>query len=231
MWQYLAEFFLEWETFPKICRENQNTHFMFNNFFPKIVPFMRWCRKIRWSHRGRKWQCGACALHAGLVRVHISTHTPAPCTHTHPRSRTHAHTHTHTQKYVILFVFPWKVVLWRASVLRYTYAACHVGSQSSVRIAWHLRIQQWLSSGTWQKNTDNLQDPVVSCMRIYRHLSSSPRYQNSRESGTLCQTISKWSSLLPQEGQILVDVCCSLHNVQQLIGNGELACSVLLMFI
>jgi hypothetical protein len=23
------------------CRQNQNTHFMFNNFFPKIVPFMR----------------------------------------------------------------------------------------------------------------------------------------------------------------------------------------------
>jgi len=25
----------------KICRENQNTYFMFNNFSPKIVPFMR----------------------------------------------------------------------------------------------------------------------------------------------------------------------------------------------
>jgi hypothetical protein len=25
----------------KSCRENQNTNFMFNNFFPKIVPFMR----------------------------------------------------------------------------------------------------------------------------------------------------------------------------------------------
>jgi len=26
----------------KHCRENQNTHFTFNNFFfPKIVPFMR----------------------------------------------------------------------------------------------------------------------------------------------------------------------------------------------
>jgi hypothetical protein len=25
----------------KSCRENQNTHFMFNNFFSKIVPFMR----------------------------------------------------------------------------------------------------------------------------------------------------------------------------------------------
>jgi len=25
----------------KNCRYNQNTHFMFNNFFPKIVSFMR----------------------------------------------------------------------------------------------------------------------------------------------------------------------------------------------
>jgi len=25
----------------KICRENQNTHFTFSNFFPKIASFMR----------------------------------------------------------------------------------------------------------------------------------------------------------------------------------------------
>jgi len=25
----------------KSCIESQNTHFMFNNFFQKIVPFMR----------------------------------------------------------------------------------------------------------------------------------------------------------------------------------------------
>jgi len=25
----------------KICRENQNTDFIFDNFFPKIFPFMR----------------------------------------------------------------------------------------------------------------------------------------------------------------------------------------------
>ena len=25
----------------KICRENQNTHFMFNNLFSEIVAFMR----------------------------------------------------------------------------------------------------------------------------------------------------------------------------------------------
>ena len=29
----------------KRCMENQNTHFMFNNFFPKIMPFMRQCGK------------------------------------------------------------------------------------------------------------------------------------------------------------------------------------------
>jgi len=25
----------------KVCRENQNTNYMFDNFLPKIVPFMR----------------------------------------------------------------------------------------------------------------------------------------------------------------------------------------------
>jgi len=30
----------------KSGREYQNAHFMFNNIFPKIVPFMRKCVKI-----------------------------------------------------------------------------------------------------------------------------------------------------------------------------------------
>jgi len=34
---YLAQVFLEWES----CRENKNMPFMFPNFFPKIVLFMR----------------------------------------------------------------------------------------------------------------------------------------------------------------------------------------------
>jgi len=40
---YLTEFFLEREMFQKekSCRENQNTHFVFINIFPKIVPFVR----------------------------------------------------------------------------------------------------------------------------------------------------------------------------------------------
>jgi hypothetical protein len=35
----------------KRCRENQNTHFMFSDFFTKIVSFMRKCRRIWWRQR------------------------------------------------------------------------------------------------------------------------------------------------------------------------------------
>jgi hypothetical protein len=44
---YLAQFFLEREIFQtKVVAENYNIHFTFNNFFPKIVPFMRQCGKM-----------------------------------------------------------------------------------------------------------------------------------------------------------------------------------------
>ena len=36
----------------KSCRENQNTHFEFNIFLPKIVPFMKKCGKILQSRAG-----------------------------------------------------------------------------------------------------------------------------------------------------------------------------------
>jgi len=32
---YSAEFFLEWDVWDKSCRENQNTHYIFNFFFSK----------------------------------------------------------------------------------------------------------------------------------------------------------------------------------------------------
>jgi hypothetical protein len=38
LWQYLAEFFLEWEVFqigPTGCGENRNKHFIFSNFVRK----------------------------------------------------------------------------------------------------------------------------------------------------------------------------------------------------
>jgi len=42
IWYNFAKFFLEWEiVLENSCRENQNSHFMFNGLFPKIVSFMR----------------------------------------------------------------------------------------------------------------------------------------------------------------------------------------------
>ena len=38
------------------CTENQNTHFIFSNLFPRIVPFMSWCGKIWYSRTAHRWQ-------------------------------------------------------------------------------------------------------------------------------------------------------------------------------
>jgi hypothetical protein len=38
----------------KGCRENQNTHFMFNNFFLKSMPFVKECGKTWQSQRGHR---------------------------------------------------------------------------------------------------------------------------------------------------------------------------------
>ena len=43
---FLAEFFLEGETLQTKIVEKIKIHFIFNNYFPKIVPFMRKCGKI-----------------------------------------------------------------------------------------------------------------------------------------------------------------------------------------
>jgi hypothetical protein len=38
------------------CTQNRNKHFVFCNFFLKIVPFMRLCGKIWYSQTGHRWQ-------------------------------------------------------------------------------------------------------------------------------------------------------------------------------
>jgi hypothetical protein len=38
---YRADFFLEWEILQTEVVEEIKIHFLFNNFFPKTVPFMR----------------------------------------------------------------------------------------------------------------------------------------------------------------------------------------------
>jgi hypothetical protein len=53
----------------KICRENQKKKcVLYNDYIPKIVPFMRWCGKMWYSQTGHRWQYDVqkrCDLHAG----------------------------------------------------------------------------------------------------------------------------------------------------------------------
>ena len=82
----------------KSCIENQNTHLLFSNLFPKIVSFMRQCRKIWWSQRGHKLQ-------------YEMTHTRCMLDkqgYTHACTCTRTNAHRHTQKYVILTAFQWQ---------------------------------------------------------------------------------------------------------------------------
>ena len=111
--------------FDKSCRENENTHFIFNNFFPKIAQFIMSKNVLETEGPHMTSQYGAYALRAGLARfapkrMHTFTH---PCTHMDARTRKHAH----TNQYVILTAFLRQQ--WfreRASVLRNTYIACLV---------------------------------------------------------------------------------------------------------
>ena len=56
----------------KICGENRNIHFMSNNFLKKSC--LLWDNvKILYSLTGHRWKNGACASHAGCLR--LQTHT------------------------------------------------------------------------------------------------------------------------------------------------------------
>jgi len=70
-WSYLAQFFLESKIFQTKVLEKFKTHFLFNKFiFSKIVPFIGQSGEILYSWTSHRWQCGACAFHAGELRLH-----------------------------------------------------------------------------------------------------------------------------------------------------------------
>ena len=81
----------------KICRENQNAYFMFNNVLRKSC--LSWeCRKI-WSQRGQKWRHNMahtlCMLDKqGYMHACIRL-----------RARAHARKSARTHKYIIFIVF------------------------------------------------------------------------------------------------------------------------------
>jgi hypothetical protein len=61
--RYLAQVFLECEIFLTKAVGKIKTHFTFNNFLSKIMPFMRKCRKMLYSWKGHRCQYNtACVL-------------------------------------------------------------------------------------------------------------------------------------------------------------------------
>ena len=108
----------------KSCRENQNTHFMFKEFFRESCCLRdhveKYCTagqatddNITWSMRISCW----------ITKVRIHTHT-----HTHMHTHTHAHTHTctHSHTYNSLFCHGNNSYTNVSQCYTDTYIACHV---------------------------------------------------------------------------------------------------------
>jgi hypothetical protein len=56
----------------QICKENQNTPFVFSNFFLNCAIYEKmW--KVIIEGAGHRWQYGASSLHVGYVRPQIHT--------------------------------------------------------------------------------------------------------------------------------------------------------------
>jgi len=57
----------------KMCRENQNTHFAFDNFFfeNRAVYEIMWKHIVQPDRPQMTVEYGACALHAGCLRLQI----------------------------------------------------------------------------------------------------------------------------------------------------------------
>jgi hypothetical protein len=98
----------------KSCRENQNSHFTFSNFFRKSWHLWDNVEKDDGARGATDDNTARCMLvHYGYTRA--STR-PRPCIFPPPPS------HTHIQKYVILTAFLLQQRFRkRASMLRYTY--------------------------------------------------------------------------------------------------------------
>jgi hypothetical protein len=136
LWQYLVEFFLEWEMFQIKVVNKIKTHILCSITFFRISSRL-WDNVEKLMKPGRTQMAiqrrVACWVSkATCAQAHASARAPTP-------TRTHSYKDTH--KRVILIAFPWQQ--WfrqRASILRYTFIDCFVyyyTFQSSRAIFWY----------------------------------------------------------------------------------------------
>jgi hypothetical protein len=107
----------------KICTGNQNTHFMFSNFFPENRAVCEIMSKntLQPEKPQTIWRMRVACWISEATR----SQAHARALHSHPRTRTHRHVlnraRTH-KKYVILIAFPIQQLRREcALMLRYTY--------------------------------------------------------------------------------------------------------------
>ena len=99
LWQYLALVFSEWKCLRQKCGKNQNTRFIFNNFFRKLCHLWGNVKKLLWGQTGHKWHwfmalCMMAKQAYTRARACIRQFAWAPkIKHKH----TSAHTHTHRE--------------------------------------------------------------------------------------------------------------------------------------
>jgi hypothetical protein len=103
--------------------ENQNTHFMSNNFFFPRKSCRLW-NMIWWSQRDHKWRQNM-AHTSCMLDKQAYMHSRA-CIR--PRSQAHARARTHTHKYVILFFSAATMVTWtRLNITLYVHClSCYL---------------------------------------------------------------------------------------------------------
>jgi len=98
----------------KSCRENQNTYFMFNNYFPTIVPFIR--------RRGKLCRAGQATDYNIIQRMRIG------CWITKA-------TNIHSENVILIFSSPRQQWLReRASVLGYVLHGSDQRARTSMRV-------------------------------------------------------------------------------------------------
>jgi hypothetical protein len=73
----------------KSCRENQNTHFVFRNYFRKTVPFMRKLGKVLCSGAGHRRQCDNITLQMNAPQCYVTCTLPV-LFHSHLNVMLHA---------------------------------------------------------------------------------------------------------------------------------------------
>ena len=120
----------------KSCWENQHTHFMFNNFFPKIAPFFDKVEKYGGA-RGAindvtMWRiCLAWISKATCTHAHVQSTRSGTYTYVRTRTRTHRQI-CNTYRFSTATIIR-EIVL----MLRYTYIACLVLNTETFKAHWN----------------------------------------------------------------------------------------------